>query len=481
METTSSTRFPRLGGDRRADAVVVGGGITGLTAALLLRQAGVDVVLLDAGRVAAGETGYTTAHLTLVLDLRFERLISRFGEKNARLVVESKRAALARIAGWVREGPIDCAFERVPGFLFSESDATLRSELESAWRLGISAARVDADWPLSFPVKSAIRFEDQAQFHPRLYALGLARRLRGSLFEQTRVVEIEEGRVHAENGTVTAPVVVVAANVPICNRVFLHTKLAAYRSYVLAARVPRTQAPRGLFWDTDDPYHYIRSFGDLAIVGGEDHKTGEEPDPESRFARLERYARDHFKVRSIPYRWSGQIIHPVDGLPYIGRNSLSKNIYVATGFMGNGLTFGTLSGMIVSDLILGRSNPYQDLYDATRIKPLVSARKFVAENVGFPAHWVADRLGKAEGRSIEEIRKGEGKIVSVEGEKTAVYRDGQGRLFACSAVCPHLGCLVRWNNAEKTWDCPCHGSRFDPEGKVLNGPSTRDLKRRSLP
>jgi glycine/D-amino acid oxidase-like deaminating enzyme/nitrite reductase/ring-hydroxylating ferredoxin subunit len=483
IETAPSSRFPKLKGDRRADVVIVGAGITGVTAAVALRRAGMNVIAIDSGYLGGGETGFTTAHLTLVLDMRFRTLLSRFGERQARLVVESQREAIAHIAVNVREERIECGFSRVPGFLYSESKkeiASLRQELDSAWRLGIPASLIENEPVLPFRIAGAIRFEDQARFHPLLYLRGLARQLRGSLFQQTRAIGIEEGRIHTENGSIKAPAVVVAANVPVCNRVLLHTKLAAYRTYAVAARIPRAVTPRALYWDTADPYHYLRSHNGWTIIGGEDHKTGEDSDSEARFERLERYARDRFPVRSIPYRWSGQIINPVDGLPYIGRNAFSKNMYVATGFMGNGMTFGTLAGMIIADQILGRSNPYGDVFAATRVKPLASAKKFVAENVGFPAHWIADRISRAEGDSLQEIQKGEGKIVNVDGEKTAVYRDESGKLIACSPVCPHLGCHVRWNDAERTWDCPCHGSRFDPKGEVINGPATQPLQRRKL-
>jgi nitrite reductase/ring-hydroxylating ferredoxin subunit len=279
----------------------------------------------------------------------------------------------------------------------------------------------------------------------------------------------------------------VAAHVPISNRVLLHTKLAAYRSYAIAARIASGSAPRGLFWDTEDPYHYTRvqnvGRGTYLIVGGEDHKTGTAEETGECYVRLDEYTRARFPIERIGYRWSGQVIEPVDGLPYIGRNAMSSHLHVATGYSGNGMTFSTLAGMILSDQILGRENKYTDLYSATRITPVASAVDYVTENVDFPKYLVLDRLTRAdveEGTS-ESVRPGEGGIFTVNGKKAAICRDREGRLHQLSPVCTHLGCDVRWNDAEATWDCPCHGSRFGPDGRVINGPATVDLSRLESP
>jgi len=290
----------------------------------------------------------------------------------------------------------------------------------------------------------------------------------------------EPCRLETETGTLTARDVVVATHVPL-NKFFIQTKLAHYRSYVLACRVSGA-VPEGLFWDDEDPYHYIRAQeaeGEtLLIVGGEDHKTGQEDDTEACFRSLLEYARARFDVRSVPYRWSAQVVEPVDGLPFVGRNTLSSHVYVGTGYSGTGMTFGTLAAMISSDLILGRDNPWARLFDATRVKPVAAAKEFVKENVDFPKHLVGDRLKHAEGDSFGDVARGEGKIVEVGGKKVAAYRDASGAVHALDPVCTHLGCLVQFNDAEKSWDCPCHGSRFDSHGKVINGPATRDLEER---
>jgi glycine/D-amino acid oxidase-like deaminating enzyme/nitrite reductase/ring-hydroxylating ferredoxin subunit len=482
---TRYPRFSRLQGDLAVDVAVVGAGITGLTAATLLKAAGKTVAVLEAARVAEGVTGYTTAHLTEVIDASFGTLLSHFGEDGARLAARAARASLDRIAGFVRERGIDCGFRRVPAFYYTEDAGRaedVREEHEAARRLGLNAT-LTQDVPLPFPVAAAIRFDDQARFHIRRYLLPLLKAVPGDgshVFEDTRVVDVHDGepcRIETESGTVTAGDVVVATHVPL-NKFFIQTKLAHYRSYVLACRV-EGPVPDGLFWDDEDPYHYIRpqevEHETLLIVGGNDHKTGQEEDTKGCFRSLLDYARARFDVRGVPFRWSAQVAEPVDGLPFIGRNSLSSHVYVGTGYSGTGMTFGTLAAMITSDLILGRENEWAGLFDATRVKPLAGAKEFVRENVDFPAHLVGDRLKKPEGDSFGDLASGEGKLLEVNGHRVAAYRDASGAVRALDPVCTHLGCLVQFNDAEKSWDCPCHGSRFDTRGEVINGPAVKPL------
>jgi glycine/D-amino acid oxidase-like deaminating enzyme/nitrite reductase/ring-hydroxylating ferredoxin subunit len=484
---TRYPRFPPLQGDVTVDVAVVGAGITGLTAATLLKAAGKTVAVLEAHRVAEGVTGHTTAHLTEAIDATFGTLLSHFGEDGARLAVEAARTSLERIAGFVRERGIDCGFRRLPGFYYTErADRAqdVREEYEAARRLGLPATFTE-DVPLPFPVAAGIRLDDQARFHVRRYLLPLLQGIPGGgshVYEGTRVTNVHDGepcRVETETGTVTAGDVVVATHVPL-NKLFIQTKLAHYRSYVLACRV-EGPVPDGLFWDDQDPYHYLRAQeaegGALLIVGGEDHKTGQEDDTEARFRSLLEYARARFDVRSVAYRWSAQVAEPVDGLPFIGRNSLSAHVYVGTGYSGTGMTFGTLAAMVSSDLILGREDRWARLFDATRVKPVAAAKEFVRENVDFPAHLVGDRLEKAEGDSFAEVGRGEGKVVEVGGKKVAAFRDGSGVVHALDPVCTHMACLVQFNDAEKSWDCPCHGSRFDTRGDVINGPAVKPLAR----
>jgi glycine/D-amino acid oxidase-like deaminating enzyme/nitrite reductase/ring-hydroxylating ferredoxin subunit len=482
-------RFTPLTRSLDADVAIVGGGVTGLTAAVLLAREGRRVVLLERDVLGSGETGNTTSHLTEAVDARYQTLVKDYGEDGARLVARSSREAIDRIEAFVRESRQDCGFERVPGYLYTERADDLdwlARELDAARRAGCAVEWVD-HVPLPFTTKGAVRWDAQAQVHATRYLqalVGLAVENGVQIHDTTRVLGVHEGRpcrVETDLGTVVATHVVVAANVPVNNRVLLHTKIAAYRSYAIAAEV--TSLEPGLFWDTDDPYHYTRRQNidgrTYLIVGGEDHRTGLETDTDACYERLLQYTRARFGVAAAEYRWSGQIIEPVDGLPFIGLNSAAQHVYVATGYAGNGMTFGTLAGMIASDLILGRPNPYAALYDATRVKPVAGAVDYVKENVVFPTRLITDRLTSlnAHDAPIEALGKGEGGIFPSDEGKLAVCRDHEGVVHACSAVCTHLGCDVAWNRAEQSWDCPCHGSRFTPEGRVINGPAVSDLRR----
>ena len=492
-ETEPAPRHPPLSGDTTADVAIIGGGLTGVTAALLLQRAGQRVALIESRRIGKGETGKTTAHLSLVLDTRYRTLISRFGADGARLAAEGHRAAIERIARFSEEEAIRCDFRRVPGFLYAErpeEKEELVHEAEAVRRLGI-AATLTEDVPLPFKTALGLKFEDQAAFHPRAYLQALADAFvaaGGAIYEETHATDIEEGepcRVVTERGVLSASRVIVAAHVPVSNRVMLHTKLAAYRSYAVGIEMPfSTDA---LFWDLADPYHYTRlqriDGRTYVIVGGEDHKVGDTDDTATPFERLEDYVLSHFdrEVAPTDYRWSGQIVESVDGLAYVGRNALSSRIFVATGYSGNGMTWATLAAMVLADQVREKKNPWSDLLDATRIKPLASAKAFVAENVDFPKTLVKDRVPLPGLEALGEIPAGEGHVLSVRGNRLAVYRNGNGELSAVSAVCTHLGCLVRWNTTEKSWDCPCHGSRFDPHGRILNGPAITGLEVRPLP
>jgi len=482
--------FPSLTRSLDADVAIVGGGITGLTAATLLSRSGLRVIVLERDRAGSGETGNTTSHLTEAIDARYQTLVKDFGLEGARLVDQSKRDAIDCME--TLASSLHVPFERTPGYLYTEREKDLdflARELDAALRAGAPVSWVD-DVPLPFATKGAVRWDRQAQVHATeyLYALAKEAASRGvEIFEHSHVTNVHEGdpcRVELGELVVRAAHVLVAANVPVNNRVLLHTKIAAYRSYAIAAEVEPGYL-RGLFWDTDDPYHYTRrqDVGDKSyvIVGGEDHRTGEEKDTEARYRALVDYAQQRFVMGPVKYRWSGQIIEPADGLPFIGPNSGSSHVFVATGYAGNGITYGTLSGMMFADYVEERKSPYAELYDATRVKPLAAAYDYVAENVLFPAHLLKDRLTStnADVTSLDDLRPGEGGIFKGDDGKVAVYRDERGELHGCSPVCTHLACDVAWNNAEKSWDCPCHGSRFSPDGQVINGPATTAL--RSVP
>jgi glycine/D-amino acid oxidase-like deaminating enzyme/nitrite reductase/ring-hydroxylating ferredoxin subunit len=478
---------PALAGSHSVDVCVIGAGITGLSTAYQLVLAGKSVIVLDDGPIAGGMSQMSTGHLTNMLDDRYFELEHLHGGAAARLAAESHTAAIERVATIVAREAIDCDFSRLDGYLFlaqGDHRDTLERELAAAHRAGLARVCLEERAPFgSFDSGPCLRFPHVAQFHPTKYLGGLARaieRLGGRIFAETHADSIEGGtpaRVKAGRHTLTADAVVVATNVPINDRLAIHTKQAPYMTYVIAARVPRGSVPQLLAWDTGDPYYYVRvqHFGgdDLLIVGGEDHKSGQ-GDSAERHARLEAWARRRFPMmKDVEFAWGGQIMETIDYLAFIGRNPGDDNVYVATGDSGMGLTHGTIAGMLLGDLIQGHENPWAGLYDPSR-KPLRAAREFARENLNV-ARQYADYLTRGDVTSAEEIAAGSGAVMRRGLRKLAIYKDAQGNVHERSAVCPHLGCIVQWNGAEKTWDCPCHGSRFDCHGKVINGPANRDL------
>jgi glycine/D-amino acid oxidase-like deaminating enzyme/nitrite reductase/ring-hydroxylating ferredoxin subunit len=474
-----------LGQDLRTEVCVIGAGIAGITTAYLLAKAGKRVVVLDDGAIGGGETGRTTAHLSNALDDRYHVLERLHGSEGARIAAASHGAAIDRIEAIVREEAIDCEFERLDGYLFvppGDSRDVLDAELEAARRAGVAGIEMVPRAPLgSFDTGPCLRFPRQGQFHPLSYLNGLVaalERMGGRIFGKTHVTGVEPGppaRVATQRDrTVTADFVVCATNTPVIDWLVIHSKQAAYRTFAIGARTQGSVA-RALYWDTADPYHYVRLAGDMLIVGGEDHKTGQEDDAEDRFRRLETWARARFPIGAVELKWSGQVMEPVDGMAYIGRNPGDKgHVFVATGDSGQGMTHGTIAGILISDLILGRANEWERLYDPSR-KSLKSSGEYVKENLNVARQYV-DYITRGEVRSEAEIRPGHGAVVRHGIRKLAVYRDEAGTLHRASAVCPHLGCIVHWNSLERTWDCPCHGSRFAVDGTVLNGPALGGLE-----
>jgi glycine/D-amino acid oxidase-like deaminating enzyme/nitrite reductase/ring-hydroxylating ferredoxin subunit len=494
QETTPSLRTHQKAREH-CEVCVIGAGIAGLSAAWLMRREGRDVQLIDAFDIGAGETGRTTAHLTAVLDDRFAKLEKLFGIEDARLAAQSHVAAIDTIERTVRECEIECGFERVGGVLFAANEEQadlLRREAEAAARIGfpgMAAIGTAAIPELRFNAP-ALRFPGQAMFHPGKYVQGMARAFverGGSIETGVKAVAVEQGdiaRVVLDDGReIRAHHVVVATNTPFIDRVTMHTKQAAYRTYVVGFTIPAGSFPSVLLWDLGDPYHYVRvvrnvgPLSDVLIVGGEDHKTGQDDNPAQRFLRLTQWARERFDgLGDMSFRWSGQIMEPIDGLAFIGRNPGDDNIYVVTGDSGNGMTHGTLGGMIISDLIAVRKNPWESLYDPAR-KTLQAAGSFIGENTDVLGHLVKDRITRGDIKARDDIAMGSGAIVRDGLGLVAVYRDNDGRFHELSAACTHLGCVVQWNDVEKSWDCPCHGSRFGPDGVVLNGPAAKPLER----
>jgi glycine/D-amino acid oxidase-like deaminating enzyme/nitrite reductase/ring-hydroxylating ferredoxin subunit len=500
MATANTPSQTRLKENVRTDVCIIGAGIAGMTTAYLLAKDGRSVVVVDDGAVGGGMTGRTTAHLTNAYDDRYVEMEKMHGADGARLIAESHTAAIDKVEQIVGEEHIDCDFERLDGFLFmppNESPDLLNDELKASHRAGLTDVELVERAPIeSFDTGPALRFPRQAQFHPLKYLAGLTRaftRLGGRVFNETHATTItggDEARVETNLGpVVTCDAIVVATNTPVNDRVAIHTKQAPYVTYVIGVHVPKGSVTRALFWDTPDPYHYVRIqtgdgndiLSDVLIVGGEDHKTGQENDGAERFARLEQWTRARFpQMGEVEFRWSGQVMEPVDGIAFIGRNPLDDdNVFIATGDSGQGMTHGTIAGILLTDLLQGRKNRWEDLYSPSRIT-LRAMGEYAGENINVAGQFT-DYLTAGEITSVDELKPGDGAIMREGLSKLAVYRGqdgiGGGTVHKLSAVCPHLGCIVAWNSTEKTWDCPCHGSKYRADGRVYQGPANSDLSK----
>jgi glycine/D-amino acid oxidase-like deaminating enzyme/nitrite reductase/ring-hydroxylating ferredoxin subunit len=499
IDTSQTLTTQALTSDTAADICVVGAGIAGMTTAYLLASEGHSVVVIDAGRVGCAETAMTTAHLSYVVDKTFKEILRLHGPDGARLACESHRMAIDRIEAICREERIDCGFERVDGYLFlgeGHKERELLDEMEAARAVGAKVSRAPNAPVSGFKSGPCLHFVDQGQFHPLRYLTGLAeafQRRGGRIYSDTKAIAAEGGQAAwvrtARGHTISAASIVVATNSPFNDLVTIHTKQAPYHTYAIGARVPAGAITHALYWDTEDPYHYVRLQRmteeelrgdtsdplDVLIVGGEDHKAGQAQDAETRFGRLEEWMRHHFAAAgTVEFRWSGQVMETVDGLAFIGRNPLdADNMYIVTGDSGMGMTHGTIAGMLLTDLIQRRRNPWQELYDPTRVRS-GAAIEWVKENLNVAMQYAA-WLTRGNVTSVEEIAPNSGAVIVESGRKYAVFRDERGEIHRRSAVCPHLGCIVAWNPAASTWDCPCHGSRFDKFGAVMNGPSPGDL------
>jgi glycine/D-amino acid oxidase-like deaminating enzyme/nitrite reductase/ring-hydroxylating ferredoxin subunit len=483
--------YAPLDEDTAADVCIVGAGIAGMTTAYSLAEQGKSVVVLDDGPVGGGMTRRTTAHLSNAIDDRYLRIERLHGHDGARLAAESHTAAIDRIEAIVLAEQIDCDFERLDGYLIAAPGTPgdfLGRELAAAQRAGlIDVTAVTRPPGGAFELRECLRFPRQGQLHAGKYLAGLARALErrgGRIFCGTHAATVEGGAAATvtttAGRTVSAGAAVVATNTPINDVVAIHTKQAPYSTYVVAARVPRGSVAKALYWDTADPYHYVRLHDDgdheLLIVGGEDHKSGQADDGAERFARLEQWLRGRFPTAgAVTLRWSGQVMEPMDGIAFIGRNPGGpSNVYIATGDSGMGMTHGTIAGMLLTDLILDRAAPWAPLYDPAR-KMLRAPIEYAKENLNVAAQYFEDYLGRGDVDWAEDLAPGQGAVLRRGLAKVAAYRDYDGRLHEHSAVCPHLGCIVHFDDVEKTWDCPCHGSRFDRYGRVIVGPANGDL------
>lgn len=499
LDSTDPIKFSPLNKDIETDVVIVGGGIAGVTIAYCLMQSGKKVVLVEDGNIGSGESGRTSAHLVSALDDRYYELERMFGEENAKIIANSHKAAIDFIERTINYEEIECDFERVDGYLFlhpTDKEDSLEKELKAGKKAQIEVVELPSMPGVKIPVK-CLKFYDQAQFHPLKYMKGLCDAITergGLIFTDTSADTITSEGIISKNGIkVKADHVVVATNTPVNNKYVMHLKQFPFRSYVIGARIKKDSVKKALWWDTGDfsvnpdipPYHYIRiqkfdNNYDLIICGGEDHPVGiedrKEISPEDRYGLLEFWLRKYFDVEDVVYQWSGQIMEPMDSLAYIGRNPNDKdNVYIVTGDSGNGLTHSTIAGILITDLINGKENEWEKIYDPSRFKIIRSGKTFFKELVGGLLTYYKQKPKDAKSVEISEIKPKEGKIVEIDGEKFGAYRDENNLLHVVRAECTHLKCTVRWNNDEESWDCPCHGSRFTMDGKVLHGPANDDL------
>ncbi|MBC1240448.1 FAD-dependent oxidoreductase [Nostoc sp. 2RC] len=491
MTSAKIPQQPALTENTYADVCIVGAGIAGMSTAYILARQGKSVIVLDDGLIGGGQTARTTAHLSNVLTERYYELEEIHGKEGAKLIAESHTTAINTIEAIATQENINCDFERLDGYLFSpdpNSSDEIQRELEAAHRVGLTNVEIVNKAPLTdFDTGVCLRFPQQGQFDPLKYLAGLAKAIErrgGRIFTNTHVEKIKGGlpaHVETSNGhIVTAEAVVVATNSPISNLATMHFKQAAYMTFVIGLKVPRNAVYKALYWDTPDPYHYVRldqldSEYDVLIVGGEDHKTGQANDANDRYARLQIWAQERFPMaQEVLYRWSGQVMNSDDGIAYIGKNPFDEqNVYIVTGDTGIGMTHGTIAGVLLTDLILGRTNTWAQLYEPSRVR-LGTVSDFISENLNVASQYL-NWLTPGDVDSVEKIPAGTGAVVRRGLTKVAAYRDENGKLQEHSAICTHLNCIVAWNSSEKTWDCPCHGSRFDTHGKVINGPAINGL------
>ena len=489
MSTSVVDDAPVLDRDEQTDVVVVGSGIVGMSVAYELAKVGKKVVVLDRGPIGQGMTARTTAHLTAECDDGFDELISRRGEDLARLWYQSQAAAIDRIEENQRDLAIDCDFRRLDGVLFLAPDGdadVIEREFEAARKLGMPVTR-QTGVPFADQQRTpALRYPNQATFHPLKYLAGLAGAIRksgGRFYADTPVEHVEEKdglvEVRVGNHMVRAPYAVVATNSPINDKYAIHSKQAPYRTYAMAFELPQGALPDALYWDTLDPYHYVRlqpgrNGRDILIVGGEDHKSGEADDAQHRFEALQAWMRKLVPAlgRELQ-RWSGQVQEPIDYCAFIGRNPGDQRTFIGTGDSGQGITHGVVAGLLIADLIVKGQSPWSEVYEPSR-KPAKALGTLLNENLTVPKNF-AEYIAPGELSSWDELQPGQGAVVRNGTRKVAAYRDESGRLFLRSAACTHLGCHLHWNSFERCWDCPCHGSHFAPDGAVLNGPAFSPL------
>lgn len=489
---SGTTDFPTLGNNLQVDVAIVGGGITGITTAQLLSEAGFSVAVLEARKVGGGTTSHSTGNLYYTIDQVLSSLQSKYDNEIIRKVVTSRHEAIGLIEDNVNRFSIDCDFKRVPWYLYSsnsENSQKIEQELKTALDAGVEMTEATPQ-EVPFNMTRGVRVGGQAYFNAMRYVQELAKAVEADncrIFENTRVLDIEEKdegvKVSTTAGTVRAKYAVHATHTPKGVRVMFHTVLGPYREYGVAARLNSGKYPEGMFWgyygkgDKFSVRSYSRNGENFIIAVGQPHKVGQAEDNAQHIKNLISFLKENFDLGEVTHQWGGQHYKPADKLPYIGRMTENSRIFVATGFSTDGLTYGTLSARLITDEISGKANPYSKMYAASRMTPLKSAKEFLKENLNVAGQYVKDLPFSADEDELKMLKNGEGKIIEKGGHKVAASRSTDGELNLHSAFCTHMACVVHWNNAEKTWDCPCHGSRFNQKGGVLEGPAMHPLSK----
>lgn len=482
--TAPSSAFPALSGDIEADVAIIGGGIVGVTTARMLKDRGLKVALVEARGVGEEVTGKSTAKITSQHNIAYSVIARNFGEEGARHYADANETGLRTIRDLAARYGIACNLERKPAFTYTNDEdevARIEQEVEVARRLGLPAT-LTRDTGLPFGVLAAMRWDDQAQFHPVRYVKGLAATLPGDgceVFENSRVTDWDPHRIATDAGSVRARHIVMATHLPLGQTGLFYAEAFPHIHPVIMGRADPARVPDGMYISVEAPRHSVRGHRDdegqsWLIFAGPSFKAGHVDQERANFADLEAFAADHFGVRA-DYRWANEDYASVDHVPYIGRSSSFGDAYlVATGFNAWGISNGTAAAILIADLIEGRDNPWLELFDATRIKPIAGAREFIAGTAGTAASLIGGYLAK-KAHGFDELAPGEAAILKVDGDNVAGFRDEEGALHAVSAVCTHMGCLVGWNETDRTWDCPCHGSRFALDGEVIHGPAVKPL------
>lgn len=491
MDTTATTSYDRLEATEKVETAILGGGIVGITAAYHLTRAGRNVAVLERDRVVTGTTGHTTAKLTSLHGLRYRKLVERMGERRAQQYATANERAIDDVETIAQRHDIDCDFERLPAVTYvsnRERTDRIRDEVTVARQLGLPASYAESS-ELPVNMAAAVRFADQAQFHPRKFLLGLATEIEergGHIYEETPATDVssdQQFRVETPAGTITAEHVIVATHFPIVDKWAFFARVYPKQSYVLAVTFSDS-SPEEMYYRTGESYFSVRPLPDdaasTALVGGQNHRTGHGGKTRKRYRNLERELRSRFDVESVDYRWSTQDFVSIDGVPFVGTHQpFGNDAYVATGFGGWGMTNGIAAGRLLADRVLDRDTPWGDVYRPSRLTIDGTLREFVSHNTESARHLVEEYLKPRRSGMHDQVTRGEAAVLDSSDGPVGVYRDEDGEIHAVSAVCTHMGCVVNWNDAERSWDCPCHGSRFGVDGTVIDTPAIDDLERYS--